>query len=213
MNLYKLNELENIVRKAIAERKQRLLEDFPIDKYIELLDRQPISFDYHDMAEEIKTYCSKIIQFSNGSTLQLYHKLLIFSLIRRSYVKLETLNLTEEIKSLYLKYYERIIEQGTINNDDFYSHSVIAFCKDLALCRLKMIPVGALLMERGDLSKRFLFKKGVSQFLRGLSIHISDLMSSGSYYILHATLVPVHPVLPNSMRMDGKKHTSVLRIC
>jgi hypothetical protein len=131
---------------------------------------------------------------------------LLLRLIRDKAQHINTLNLPEEVKSLYCKNFVRIAEHMSDNDDGFYRYSDEKFCKDLALCRLKMIPVGAALLEEGRLSKRFLFKKGLSQTVRGLSFIVRELKGFSPCYQLHLDSRPDSICLAE-FNSDGWKRT------
>jgi hypothetical protein len=185
INQKDLFEFENHILTKAGTHSREVLARHPVDVYIHLLDSQPGSFDYHDTSNEIKNYCNAISQYAGDRGLWMYHKVLLLRLIERSMQKIPTLNLPGEIKSLYFRHFNKIIEQTSADRDAFYQYTNEKFCKDLALCRLKMIPAGAVLLEESDLSKRFLFKKGLSQFIQGASYIAWQLKGFGPLYQGH----------------------------
>jgi len=181
----RLYDIEHHILDTIKARSHSLIKQYPMHEYLRLLDNQPNVFDYHDITNEVKKYCREITQHADENTLCLYHKVLLIRSIQNSRKKLFFLELPNKIKSLYLKQFEKIIEQMSTNEESFYRYSNGRFCKDLALCRLRMIPAGAVLLEQGRLSRRFLLKKGLSQFAKGMTFIIRELKACGPFYQGH----------------------------
>jgi hypothetical protein len=191
-----LVELENHILNEAGADYRNVFARHPVDVYIHLLENQPSSFDYHDISAEVGNYCHAITQDAGDRGLWLYHKVLLLRLIERNERKLPALNLPDEINSLYSRHFSKIIEQMSVNGDDFYQYSDEKFCKDLALCRLKMFPVGPALMEEGRVNKRFLFKKGLSQFVRGVIYIVREMKGFGPFYQGHLDTRPDSLCLP-----------------
>jgi hypothetical protein len=211
-----LPELENHIMRETSADFRHALARYPVEGYIRLLENQPQSFDYHDVSTGIRKYCHAIVHHAGDHALCLYHKLLLLRLIERSVQKLPTLNLPDEIKALYSRHFNKITEQMLANRDDFYQYSDEKFCKDLALCRLRMIPAGAVLLIQVDVSKRFLFKKGLSQFIQGASYIARELKSFGPCYQGHLDTRPDSICLaqfnPDGWRQTYKRVAELLKM-
>jgi hypothetical protein len=162
-----------------------VLENFPVENYISLIDRYPEIFDYKDVSPEAKDYCNQILERTDRNVLQLYHKLVILRFIKKSLQKLEHENLPQEVINLYHRHYKKIVADTFACSDDFYELSNDKFCKDFAISRMKMIPAGAVLIERARLPKKFLFRSGIKQFVEGAFFIASELKGLGPLYQSH----------------------------
>lgn len=144
-----------------------------------MLDHYPAVIGYHYISPEVSKYTENIIQNSSRDILDVYHQLLLVELISRNMEKVEKQELPDAIKQLYMKNFNRILGNISSRNDEpgFYLYPNDKFFKELAVCMLRMIPVGARKAHTTTLSGRFIFKKGLRQFITGLSFMLFKLHS------------------------------------
>ena len=208
MNSFLISELEKRIEAQIMAKSPSSLKLFSVDKYIETIIFNSKFYGYKTVGDESKKYCDSILQTGDRNLLQLYHKLVLLKLVQSNLTRLQTENLPGEIVDLYHKHFERIVGDLSTANDDFYEYLDDKFCKDLALCTMKMIPVGALLIEQTRLPKRFLFQDGIGQFIRGVLFIVFKLR--GWAPCTRCTLIPARggPCrLQSSVLRDGKEPT------
>jgi hypothetical protein len=209
MDLKNLQLLKDYIEGQACEKNRNLLNKFPLQNYITMLDNQPSSFAFGDLSEECKNYCNSIMQAAGDHALSVYHRLLLLTLVEQNHTVIYSSDSPDEIRRLYDDYFEKIIQQVLINEDEFYRYSNDKFCKDLALCRLKMIPVGAVIMEQARFPKRFLVKKGVGQFVQGICFIVRELKVLWPLYQMHLDSRPGSASLAE-FNPDGWKRTFVI---
>ncbi|MFX0199130.1 MAG: hypothetical protein ACFFCW_23655 [Candidatus Hodarchaeota archaeon] len=164
----KLGYTASKIRHDIDRYHNDLLNEYPTEQYMNLLDTRPNMASYTYTSPQLRRYCHNIIRQNDRRVLQLYHKLIIVSLIDKNRTKLHHVNLPNSIKELYMKSFERIAREIELNPDEFYEYSQDKFVKDLNICALRLIPIGPAVIDLSAVPKGFLFKKGIAQFARSV---------------------------------------------
>jgi len=162
-----------------------LLNEYPPEQYMNLLHKRPETASYTYTPPELIHFYHNILRKSDRRVLQLYHKLIIVSLIDKNSIKLHHINMPSSIKELYVKSFGRIVREIEINPDEFYEYPKDKFVKDLNICALKLKPVGPCVIERSELPTSFLFKKRLSQFIRGLFFIAFQVGGFKPFYQIH----------------------------
>lgn len=156
-----------LVNKIIAASPQ-LLNKYPVETLIRLIENQPSGEDYSYINKATRRFNRSLngILKENKTVIGLYYNLLLLNLITRSAEKLALPNFPDEVVKEINQKFERIVKK--IDN---WSDNIIyqplendKYLKDLALCRMKLIPVGPQYIEIGKISRRFLFTGGIKQF-------------------------------------------------
>jgi hypothetical protein len=168
-------ELKLRLRREIDSANGSLLKDFPVETYLDLLERYPASAGYQYVSPEVKSYTEHILKQSHPDTLELYHQLALVELISRGPV--EKQDLPDAIKQLYLKNHVRILDSIASRSEGrgFYLYPNDKFFKDLAICTGKMIPIGARKLVTSALTPGFVFRQGLAQFIGGLRFMLFEL--------------------------------------
>ncbi len=163
-----LLELESYLSQSLNDYSPELLCRFPIEKYIKYLDDYPLIEKYGYVSPEVEQYCEQIIDVSDIETLGIYHKLLLLKLISISEEKIfKDEYLTAYVKKIFSRNFSRIIKNIEVDEDlTQYLYSNDKFRKSLAICSRRLLPVGAQKVNTDGFSKRFIFKKGIMQFIR-----------------------------------------------
>jgi hypothetical protein len=178
MDYGRVNKLKKSLAEQIHALSENLLTKFPIDQYIVYLEHYPRFSSYRYVSSDIENYCNNIIKNSSEEVLELYHELVLLSLIVAANEKLKTKELPEPVKRLYNTNFERITRRIEINAypPGYYTYPQDKFLKDLGVCSLRMIPTGVRKIHLGSLPAReFLFKGGCLQFLRGVALIVYEL--------------------------------------
>lgn len=81
MNCEKLQSVINNLESEINNYDNTILEIFPLRNYINLIDKYPEHAGLQYCSSEVERYCVDIIESSNLQILELYHKLLMVTLI------------------------------------------------------------------------------------------------------------------------------------
>jgi hypothetical protein len=177
MTSKQLDGMNAQLRDEIRLSSDSLLDKFPIERYLEMLDHYPAVIGYHYISPEVSKYTENILQNSSRDILEVYHKLLLVELISRNMDKVEKQELPMAIKQLYIKNFNRILGNISSRSEEtgFYLYPHDKFFKELAVCTGKMIPMGAQKVIASTLPTRFIFKKGLMQFISGLSFILFKL--------------------------------------
>lgn len=166
----KIKELIDRLTSEINGSGEELLKQFPVETYIDHLDHYPPTAHYRYVGPHVRSYCDGIIRKSGEKVMELYHQLVLATLVSRAPHRPELLKLPNDIRQLYDLNFTRILEQieGGRSKEGYYLYPGDKFCKDLCICRLNMIPLGAQKVYPGRMPRGFIFKNGPRQFLRGL---------------------------------------------
>ncbi len=178
VSLNHLIGLSNKIKDEIAETKKDCLSKFSVEKYIENIKQYPSISAYSYVNESTITFCNDLLQYTNKSVLDLFHKLILVKFILQVYQQKRLEKFPEEVCSLYHTNFKRIvndISSDSYQGSFFYDND--RFRKDIALCSLKMIPTGARKIHLEKLSLRFLFKGGLRQFVKGLQFLTAEFGS------------------------------------
>jgi len=205
--LENLNELGNKLTAEIRAYDRDLLDKFPLDRYISYLDNYPEIGGYNYLGNEVREYCNNIIKSSHEKIMELYHKLILITLILKAKDKLDSKRLPEDINILYGSNFERIVKDFESNAPGFYKYPNDKFFKDLAICTLRMIPIGALKMHLNAIPKKILFKKGWGQFIRDI---VFVLFEPGGFKPLYQMHIDSHdPDLTAQYNYEGRRRAYI----
>ena len=176
---------DNIVAE-IRKKNCSFLDKYPPKRYIGLIKKyHPIGF-YNYVSEDVKNICKGIIDNYNQTFLESFHKLILLSLICENCEKIYNNNLPEEVQSFYLINFERISEEIEIDSYKRpYLYSNDKFCKDLAVCSMRMIPAGAQKIHLTSLSRRFIIRKGARQFFKAMAFILLELKGFQPLFGMH----------------------------
>lgn len=185
MNIPKVKNIICRLTAAVHASNTNLLTMFPLTTYIDCLKNYPEIGRYAFESSEIKEYCNNIVKYSNEQTLELYHKLVLITLIVKAEDRLQAEPLPDDIKKLYVTNFERIIRNIESNAPGVYKYQNDRFCKDLAVCNLRLIPAGAQKIHLDGISRRFLTTGGIRQFFKGLIFIFFELGGFEPLYQMH----------------------------
>jgi hypothetical protein len=186
MEFGRLVKLLNHLRSELGKTGEDLPRRFPVDIYIECMKRCPEISSYRYLSSEIEKLEKLILEYSNEHALELYHQLILVELIIRAQDVLQKKPFSEEVCSFFEVNFARIVgalESKTHVGPDLYSND--RFCKDLAVCGLKLIPAGARKIHVNGLTRRFLIKAGPRQFIAGLYLALFKLGGFKPLYEMH----------------------------
>lgn len=131
--------------------------------------------------------CTGIGNMAGTAELERYHRLVLVELIHRARERPELDRLPLDLQEIFHINFDRIlkkIESGRVK-DGYYLYSEDKFNKDLSICRLKMIPLGAQKVYAGRMSRSFLFRGGPGQFFKGLKMILFDTCGFTPVYRMH----------------------------
>ncbi len=167
----RVEALEKRLTTEIHAGNSTLLDTFPIDTYIRCLDEAPDLSNYRTTRPELEDYCEQIEAHGDERLAELYHQLVLARLVRTAGQRLASRKLPDEVKASCEEQLERIV--GEIETharpSGFYRYSEDAFCKDLAVCTLRLIPIQGRMFEWVRFPARTVFKGGWRESLQGMA--------------------------------------------
>lgn len=212
MNAEKIAQLIEKTKEEIDLKGDTFLKKYFPSKYIDYINAYPVTAAYGYVSVEVKTICDEITKRFGKQFLEKYHKLVLLSLIKENHKKVYNEKIPEGVKLIYNINFKRIL--GEIETESYkrpYLYSNDKFRKDLAVCSMRLIPVGSRKIHLSVLSKSFLFKKGISQYIGGLMFIIFELKGLKPLYEMHIDSKDPHLLkefnekgLKNSYRLIGE---------
>jgi hypothetical protein len=184
---------------AISQVKPDLLQTYPVERYIAELDSYQGYGRYGHFSDDLEAQGREIIALAGSATLENYHKLVMLSLIEEFTVRAASRKLPISIIDLFCPQYQRIVDEMSMERKGYYLAGSTRFLADLALCRMKLYPCGAeLLDEFSGIPRKILFTHGSSQLLRVLSFFTIKRHRFRPWYELH-----MHDSLKPEFHLEG----------
>jgi len=142
-----------------------LLNRYPVVEYVHALDSSDPLRGYGYAPPLTRKWCSEIQASGGSSALENYHKMVLVYLISDFESRIRGRRVPNSIQGLFAVSFQRILAQLESAEKHFYLHSNDLFRKDLALCRLKLLPCGSELVDRySGVPRSILFRGGLRQF-------------------------------------------------
>jgi hypothetical protein len=186
MDSRELIKLSDRIAEEITTSDRTLLSIFPITKYMKYMEQYPRISGYGYVSQEVKDLCKGIVNASGEHMLELYHQLILVNLILVARHKIERKDLTEDIKKLYNSNFGKIMKEiESKSHIGSYNYTCDKFRKNLAVCSLRMIPVGAQKIHLSGISRAFFIRKGFSQFVKGITYALFELGGFWPLYEMH----------------------------
>jgi hypothetical protein len=164
----------------------KILSDFPVEFYVNDVKSYIEVRNYDYLSPKLMKFFDSILSTYDSYLLTLLHKLALSFLMKESVERLERGFLPTEILYLYQNLLERILRDFSTQSDDFYNHRNDLFLKDLAVCSLRLIPVGgSWLTEVSGIGRRFLVSGGARQFVDASLFALFKARGLKPYYQIH----------------------------
>lgn len=176
------------LKEEITYKFPDLLYSFPIDFYTSDVKSYPLLSNYHHISSKLEATFNKIISQYNLHGMALYHKLALSFLVADAVSSGQNKRLPENVRLLSNEWFERVLDDISIQPDDYYTHKNDSFLKDLAGCCLRLIPVGAWAVEVSGIERRFLFMGDFKQFYQSLLFLIFKMKGFKPFYQIHTVL-------------------------
>jgi len=179
--------LKDVLIEKINRINPQLLGNHPIDKLITLFDQQFYLKEYSYLSNKVLKFNASLLKenWQNKQLVGTYYNIVLLTCIYNSKRKIDSSNYSQEIIREYEIRFNRIIKKISvqIDDNDYQPLKDDKFLKNLAICRLHFVPLGAQYIETGNISRMFLLLKGLPQFLKGMKI-IARLGGFSPYYKL-----------------------------
>ncbi len=195
--------LRNTLQEKLSLDCPDVLNRFPIEEYVDNLAGFPKNSNYDSFsATALRTFQSMKSLFDQKIIAD-YHKLVLLFLIESSVNLIPKKILPFKVYYIYIQSVWHIIQKIKNNqySDDWFDLAEDKFCKEVALCSLRMIPTGPRLIIKGHISPRFLFTGGFKQFFKGLIFLIFKIKGLYPAYELHMN--HLDPVLMSYFNEKG----------
>ena len=119
-----------------------VLDEYPVDSYLDEINSYAGMHNYNHLSQELVKLFQSILSAYDSCVLALFHKVALLSLMKESIRRLDNESLPKKIVRLCMDWFERILLDFSRQSEDFYDHRNDLFLKDLAVCGLRLIPVG-----------------------------------------------------------------------
>lgn len=170
--------IKQILTQQLNTKNRLLLKEIPLDAYCGYLKDCPTVCSYKFINDNAKSLYEKLISRGDNATVELYHKIVVLHLLIESSTSFKILNYSKDIQEWHWITFKSVLEKIEKNRifRGAYLFPHDRLYKDLGICTLKLIPVGVrkLHLEKLPL-KRFLFKRGLYQFVRVIYCIIFEL--------------------------------------
>ncbi len=155
------------LREQITYSYPDLLNRYPVVDYAHTLDSSDPLRGYGYAPPLTRQWCSEIEALGGSSALENYHKLVLVYLMTDFDIRIKSLRVPNSILTLIAVSFQRILAQLENAENNFYLHGNELFRKDLALCRLKLLPCGSELVDvYSGVPRSILFRDALQQFVR-----------------------------------------------
>lgn len=168
-------------------RNREVLDVWPLTRYAECLDRYPETAGLEYRSGEVKAACAAISSAVGDTGLELYHRMLLLALAVRATRTLPQRGLPEQVDLLYAENFARIVHdiETSMDRPTLYTYPLSPFCKDLALCTLRLIPAGVEKVHASRLPRRVFVASGLRGGLDALLFVLPPQRGMGPYYQMH----------------------------
>jgi hypothetical protein len=182
MKVPAVDDLAARIRDRISSVCPHLLMKAPLDVYIENLDRSDPYASYWRTNPQIDAWCREIIDEGGYDALEDYHRLVLLKLIKDFDQRAQGKRYPESALLLFAEHFRGILKQIEIKSNPYYLWSNDSFCKDLAICRQRMIPCGAQLLDAiSGIPRSWLIRSGTKQAVTLIRLVAGKL---GSFRVL-----------------------------
>ena len=143
-----------------------LLNRYPVVDYVRTLDSSDPLQGFRYAPPLCQKWCSEIETLGGSGVLENYHKMVLAYLITDFDNRIKGLRVPNSILTLVTVTFQRILTQLENAENVFYLYSNELFCRDLALCRLKLLPCGSELVDvYSGIPRSILWRNDLQQFV------------------------------------------------
>ena len=167
INYEKLKSVISNLELEINNCNNDLLKLFPVKKYINLINQYPKYARLRFCRGEVERYCKDIVENSNLQVLELYHKLLLATLISTFENNVKNITLPDAVNQYYFNCFDKIISQIEDDSESsgYYQYPNYYFCMDLYISSLRMFPIGGRKYHLSRFPLRKFLNKGGRQLI------------------------------------------------
>lgn len=131
--------------------------------------------------------CQSILGRVGPAGMEAYNKLALVMLMQQFDDRCAARAITPRVRALFIRYFESIIGWLARPRKNYYRHQVDAFAKDFAVCRMKLWPCGAELVDEcSGVPRKVVFGNGIGQTLSGLPFLMAKAGGFSPFFEIHA---------------------------
>lgn len=154
------------LRTRLADSYPDLLSRYPVVEYVHTLDNSDPLQGYGYVSSLTRRWCNEIEALGGSSALENYHRMVLVYLITDFDKRMKGQRVPDSVITLLATSFERILAQLGNAENNFYLHNNDLFRKDLALCRLKLLPCGSELVDvHSGVPRSILLRNGFQQLV------------------------------------------------
>lgn len=184
------------IEKNISKINEKLLAEFPISEYINRLTSFQKTNNYNQLPADLLEKFKDISTSFGKNVLSKYHKLALCCFLKNTLSRLSTDSIPKSIKDIYFQWIKRVISEIRGDDDTIYDHEKDLFLKDLGVCRMKIFPAGALIVETSGISRKFFITGGFKQFFNACLFFFSKMRGFSPFYQTHMDMRWLHEFNP-----------------
>jgi len=174
------------ISRELKKQNPQVLELIPVESYISKFRSFSETYSYKKMSLKQEKWINNLKPNFDKNAMPLYHRLVLAFLIRKADQQLENTDLPTDIEQMYLNWFNRVLSDLEIQSDNYYSYNEDLFLKDLAVCSLRMKPVGgAWTIDIESVSKRALTANGPRKYVNNVAFHLLKQKGLKPYYVIH----------------------------
>ena len=178
--------VEAEIRERLVKGAPDLFQQFPFQHYIDAFDGLCEYSSYGTIPSEVSRWCRAIRNQFSVEILEDYHCLLLLTLIDRFDMRRAKRVYPESILRLYDHYFHALVVQMSRNPQGRYVFENDMFVKDLAVCRQKLVPCGAQLVDLySGVPRSIAWGEGAGQILRILRFFAGRVGGFRPMYQMH----------------------------
>lgn len=178
-----LKNLNNIVNQ-INDINKEIIKKHPFDIYIDCIEKEKNECGYNIKSSLIIKTCEDIIKENGVTTLKLYHKAILITLLLKNHTKTKEICILKDIISITHKNFENIFDV-VLNNKEELLYSNDKFCKNIAISSLRLIPLGAQKINISRIALSMFYKGGLNQFFKVIYLICFTLRGIKPLYEIH----------------------------
>ena len=183
-----LEPREASLRSALGRNVSPLLEQFPIERYLESASELPALASYRRVGEACGETMAAIRARFGAELEPLYHRLAIVHAIRGAIARPRANGYPSCIESQSLKWFGDLLDDLDRADDDFFRVDHEPFVKDLAVCLGRLVPVGGpWVIERSGLSRKSLLCRDPLDLISRSRFVIARARGFKPYLQIHMT--------------------------
>ena len=163
-----------------------VLDSYPVAEYVGYFDAMSDYGGYGRIPVQAAEVCKAIEGDLGRNILESYHRFVLLSLVGQHPQRSASGHYPPEILACFERHFNDMVSQMEHNPTGFYLHSNDKFSKDFAVCRHKLIPCGAQLVDvRAGVPRSIAVRQAGIEGLRFFWYMLSRVGGFRPFYEMH----------------------------